>query len=593
MKKLFSISIMVLCALNLFAAPVPENTARLIAANYFKHGDNTLSGDHVLNLVYKADRIGSKIDVTLGDNDSYFYVFNKSNNGFVIVSGDDATTPILAYSNTDAFETENIPPHYAEWLDSYKSQIQYIRTNNLKATAEVSKKWGNLLAGKYNQTFVQSPDAITPLLTTRWNQAPYYNELCPIDPMTNKRSVAGCVAIAMAQVIKYWNYPEIGDGYRTYTHQSIGYVSATFNEEPYLWDTMPNRVNKSNYEVSRLVYHCGVSVDMNYGSDASGAMVITATSPKVHCSEYALKTYFKYDPTLIRGLQKKHFKDDEWVGLIRNELVNGRPFIFTGFDQNAGHAWVCDGYDENNYYSMNWGWGGSYNGFYLLSNLSPGSGGIGSGTGVFNDRQEILIGIQPGLLIGEPMVTLVGDLTFNDTELNQSSIQYFSINNPGNSELSVSSIQAPDGFSCDWTGGIIPAKSSYEVKITFTPTAQKSYSGSIVVETNSTKGKKEIAVYGKGIKKIVSVLEASNDITIEILPNPATEFINISFNNPPDEIIDLSIYNSLGIELRKLDQNELNKSSISLPISEFPLGIYYCTINTASGRTTKSFVVAK
>ena len=161
---------------------------------------------------------------------------------------------------------------------------------------------------------------------------------------------------------------------------------------------MPNSLSGSNNAIATLMFHCGVSVEMQYGVAAtggSGGYVIEAQSPITHCCEYAFKTYFGYKNTL-QGLFRDDYNDATWIQMLKTDLDAGRPIQYAGFGQGGGHTWVCDGYDNSNFFHMNWGWGGVYDGFYSLNDLSPGTGGAGGGSGSFNSGQQALIGIEPG-----------------------------------------------------------------------------------------------------------------------------------------------------------------------------------------------------
>lgn len=214
----------------------------------------------------------------------------------------------------------------------------------------------------------------------------------------NDRTVSGCVATAMAQVMKYWDYPATGTGFHSYNHQSYGTQSANFGGTTYNWAAMADNVTSTNDAVATLMYHCGVSVDMNFGvaqTGGSGAFVIEDASPVQHCTEYAMKTYFGYDVNTLQGVLRSNYSTSGWVQMLKGELDGGRPIIYAGFGNGGGHAWVCDGYDTNDFFHMNWGWGGNSDGFFWVDALNPGSLGAGGGTGGFNSNQQAVIGIQP------------------------------------------------------------------------------------------------------------------------------------------------------------------------------------------------------
>lgn len=324
-----------------------------------------------------------------------YYIFENVAGGFVIVAGDDVAYPILGYSEDAAIAAEAIPSNVQAWLNLYAAQIQWARENDIKPDSTIINAWKRI------SSFQRTTEVVSPLLLTTWNQSPYYNEHCPMDMDKNERTVVGCVATAMAQVLKYWEAPISGYGSYSYTHPTYGNISADFENTTYDWTNMPFELTAASTTtqieaVAKLMHHCGVSVQMNYGVESSGAFTISAQSNYTHCAEYALETYWGYDPQL-KGLQKKDYKykNQEWIDLIRKELDAARPVIYSGYGAGGGHCFVCDGYDDANYFHFNWGWGGLYDGFFKLDALAPGTGGTGAGSGDYNDDQQMIIGIKP------------------------------------------------------------------------------------------------------------------------------------------------------------------------------------------------------
>ncbi|HRG90072.1 MAG TPA: C10 family peptidase, partial [Chitinophagales bacterium] len=199
-------------------------------------------------------------------------------------------------------------------------------------------------------------------------------------------------------IMKFWNYPTQGTSYHSYNDQRYGSQSANFASTTYNWAGMPNVLNSPNNSVATLMYHCGVSVDMSYGvaqTGGSSAYVVASMSPGQACAEYSYKTYFGYDPATLQGVVRNNYSDASWINLLKGEMDAGRPVQYAGFGQGGGHTWVCDGYDNNNFFHQNWGWGGNSDGFFSLNNLDPTSLGAGGGTGGFNSGQQAVIGIKP------------------------------------------------------------------------------------------------------------------------------------------------------------------------------------------------------
>jgi hypothetical protein len=380
------------------AKEVKPETAQVVAKNMFQQV-NKIKGCLNLQLVYTSTtKISLNLDKSSSDEVPLFYVFNAENNyGFIIVSGDDNAIPILGYAITGSFDYSNLPANFKKWIEGYKNQIRYIIINNVQATEEISNKWERLEAGQLLKTD-KDVSAVNPLLSVTWGQNPYVNDLCPYDNTYNERTVTGCPATAMAQIMKYWEYPVHGIGFHSYNHNTYGTLSANFASTTYNWSSMPNSVNSTNNAVATLMYHCGVAVEMDYGVGSTGGsasyVIIDASPTPEQACEYAYTTYFGYDASLIQGLKRDNYTDNAWKQLLKNDLDAGRPIQYAGFGA-GGHTFVCDGYDDNDYFHMNWGWAGYADGFFLLDALNPGSGGTGSGAGTYNNGQQAVIGIQP------------------------------------------------------------------------------------------------------------------------------------------------------------------------------------------------------
>lgn len=431
-----------LVALNVFAKPVTVEKANQIGQSFFaqtvsatgmlKTSKSTVSLKYVLAAEGITLQQPAKASA---DTIVPYYIFTTDSAGYVIISGDDRVIPVLGYAERGNFDPDNIPPAMQKWLEGYKSEIRYVIENNIEASAETKAEWLALQQGTQpkSQNLVT---AVSPLVSTSWNQSPYYNNLCPYDNSQADRTVTGCVATAMAQVMKYWNYPTTGSGFHSFNHATYGTLSANFGSTNFDWADMPNQLSAGSSAaqksaVATLMYHCGVSVDMNYGvasTGGSGAYVISSASPVTHCTEYALKTYFGYKNT-IQGLEKVNYTNTAWTNLLKTELDAGRPMVYAGFG-DGGHCFVCDGYDNNNYFHFNWGWGGYYDGYFALNALNPGSGGIGGGSYSYNDGQQAVIGIEPVSGGGVPSenydLRLYSSLTMPDVSVWFTS--YFSLN---------------------------------------------------------------------------------------------------------------------------------------------------------------------
>jgi hypothetical protein len=389
MKKIITLVALLLVFGVSYGKRVSENMAKTLGTKFLTQETTSLALKNAvdLQLVYSAN--AKTIDQKASDQAaSLFYVFNAGSSGFVIVAGDDNSMPVLGYSDQGKFNPDSLPRNVAKWLEGYKNQIQYIIENKIQADSEISGQWEKLAQGGFSNQSNSSLSGISPLMLTRWNQAPYYNDLCP------GGSVTGCVATAMAQIMKYWNYPATGSGFHSYNHETYGTLSSNFGGTTFQWSSMPNEVNGSNNAVATLMYSVGVSVDMGYSPEVSGAYVINAQSPVQNCSEYALKTYFGYKSSL-QGVQRVNYTQSQWLTMLKNELNARRPVLYAGFGSGGGHCFVADGFDTNDFIHFNWGWGGAYDGYFQINALNPSGTGTGGGSGGYNSGHQAVIGIEP------------------------------------------------------------------------------------------------------------------------------------------------------------------------------------------------------
>lgn len=398
-RLLFNCLVFLVLACSLQAAPVSLQRANAVA-NAFLTNQSGILG---------PQKVPVHPRLATSDVNNRYFVFTNETGGFVIVAGDDIAYPVLGYSNEPIANAKEMPSTVKAWLDSYANEIQSALDSGAVQSEAVKAAWNSV--DKYSAAAV----IVSPLILTRWNQSPYYNDLCPMDSTRDERTVVGCVATAMAQVLKYWDFPTKGNGSYSYTH-ALGEQSANFANTTYDWANMPLEVTATSSDVQKvavaqLMYHCGVSVEMDYGvasTGGSGAFTISSKSNTTHCAEYALREYWGYKPTL-QGLQKAKYKDAEWKQMLKDDLKAGRPIIYSGYG-DGGHCFVCDGYNEEEYFHFNWGWGGLYDGYFKLNALEPGTGGTGSGGGTYNNDQQAIFGL-------EPMRNIDGDESTKDLHL--------------------------------------------------------------------------------------------------------------------------------------------------------------------------------
>ncbi len=308
-----------------------------------------------------------------------FYILN-GDKSYVIVSGDDIMPEILGYSDQGEFDLNNIPDNMSYWLSTYLDEYTYLKNNNVANNPTIQTVADN-----------SYPSSVAPLLETmQWDQGNPYNKKCP------QKSVTGCVATAMAMILKYHNYPEVGKGSKTYITEKLNVsLSYNFSEVTFDWDNMLPIYKTGQYNtaqadaVAELMYACGVAVSMNYSPSESGAYSFNVPN--------SLIDYFDCDPN-IQHILRDYFDYKTWMGYIKEELSSNRPLYYSGQSTEGGHAFVFDGYDRNDLVHVNWGWSGVNNGYFLITALNPSSPGIGGGTssgGGFVSRQAMVRGIQP------------------------------------------------------------------------------------------------------------------------------------------------------------------------------------------------------
>ena len=334
------------------------------------------------------------------------YLFASEKGGFVLTSADSRIQPVLGYSlNENSLRSDGeLNAAFVYWLESYDAQIQAVMADE---SAREHPQWSLLLAGTTPKAVYET--AVGPLLETEWGQCPYYNNLCPANA-SGEKTVTGCVATAMGQVMRYWQWPDMGVGTHSYTSPNYGVQSADFGATTYNWSHMPTSLTAvsdsiSTMAVATLLYHCGVAVDMMYGTLSQGGsaaydIVYSGYNLNRPCAENALRTYFKYTPALY-GAEREHFTDTEWAGLLKNEIDHRRPVLYGGTSAYFGHEFVCDGYDTNGFFSFNWGYDGDDNGFFSLSNVAI------NAYYSFNNCQAAIIGIEPDTLYGSNSTCMV------------------------------------------------------------------------------------------------------------------------------------------------------------------------------------------
>lgn len=308
---------------------------------------------------------------TIADDNgtAVLYRFSIGDKGFVIVSASKATPPILAYSLDQNFEL--IPP-VKDLFHLYKNEICFAEKSKLPAKPKAAAQWNHFLSSDFVPQ--NSKNIVTgPLLTTTWNQNKFYNTYCPWDADAGSyydwRVPNGCVALASAQIMNYHRYPQHGVGAVSYFPQGYPRQTVYFSQHTYHWDAMTDEPTNYANEIAKLAYHFGVAIQMAYTSDGSGAQTDDA---KNHFAQT-----FGYDQS-ITAYYRGNYLDTvvaQYIKILENELDAHRPIYYSGCTSsfNSCHAYVVDGYDDADRFHVNFGWGGSANGYYAIDNFVAGS----------------------------------------------------------------------------------------------------------------------------------------------------------------------------------------------------------------------------
>jgi len=386
MRKLFLLFLSVV-SLAVVAADVTPAEA-LKQAQQFLQQQGALSGRRASGTIPELKLAGTVSDL---------YVFNaEDRQGFVIVSNDDCAVPVLGYSETGTLDIQNIPDNMRAWLQGYADEIAW-------AKQHPTVKIKNMPARAMRAAAVKVP--IAPMLKTQWNQSAPYNNLCP-EYVSGKRAATGCVATAMAQCM-YFTEMRVGSTTTTITTDIPAYTTATYGISvagisagtPINWNQMVESYSSSDVSdaataVAQLMLYCGTSVEMDYGP-SSGAHTSSIAN--------ALKNYFGYNTETTQYVNRSDYSYANWIEMMYHELAQRRVVCYAGASSGGGHEFVCDGYQGEDFFHINWGWGGMSDNYFKLSALDPDAQGIGgsSSSDGYHYGQEAIIGIQKTTESGE------------------------------------------------------------------------------------------------------------------------------------------------------------------------------------------------
>ena len=331
------------------AKPVDVAKAQRLGLNFVQHKDlfaKNAVQDMQLAYTHYAD-----------NGLATMYVFNFEG-GYVIVAADDSSSPILGYSEQGSFDVQNVPDGLRFMMKEHSRSIAMMMEQGVASSSDIASRWKNLETYGYLNADKGHP-VVEPLIKLRWDQGAPFNMYVPDGCPT------GCVATAMAQIMKYWEWPVSGTGEHRYDAPLYGEQYANFGATTYDWANMIEYYGNASTEeekvaVATLMYHCGVSVDMNYERDGSGA----------HSEDVpvAFSTYFSYSDHVT--YIPRTGKYDDWIALLKSNIDQNIPLYYSGFSDDGGHAFICDGYDADGLFHFNYGWGGSGNGFFLIDGES-------------------------------------------------------------------------------------------------------------------------------------------------------------------------------------------------------------------------------
>ena len=445
--KHFLLLISLFISTVMMAGPVDQETARQKAKNFVanKMGSKAQRSMKVTESGIK------KTSNRAADAQGYLHVFNIDGGGYVIVSGDDRTEEILGYSTTGTFDAEKMPENMRAFLQEYVDGIQYLKDHNVQKTTTGTPQ--KVRKGDVRRV---AKTSIDPLINARWNQGDPYNQFCPA--YSGDLAATGCVATAFAQVMNHHKWPKFTTteipAYTSYTRSfkrdaiPAGTAIDWDNiNDKYGWVKENGTWNKYTYTdaqgqaVANLMKLCGQAVEMDYYCDDNGSS--GASTPD--CIT-ALVKYFDYEESTCKWLSRVNYSYSDWQDIIYAELAANRPVLYSGQSAGGGHAFVCDGYDSADFFHINWGWGGSSDGFFRLCILNPDDQGIGgsSTSDGYGMGQGVGIGIQKNDGISNPVTPQLNvyELQSKETTFTRSSS---SSNFSLNSNLTYSVTNRTDG----------------------------------------------------------------------------------------------------------------------------------------------------
>ncbi len=566
-KLFLIINIVVFSSVYSYSDPVSLEKAKTVAENFYSSQYFRTYGNYPKYHAFTINPVTYK-------NVTSYWVCTFSKGGFVIVAADDNAFPIIGYSFDSEFDIDNVPESAKEWLSNISISIEKYKTNSTNFKNVWSQYFDKQEMLKMQNKSIQ---AVPYFVTTRWSQGENYNNDCPANAAgPGGHCVTGCVATAMAQAMKYYNFPINGKDSMLYTNDT----NIRFENTYYRWDSMTTTANSTSADaISELMFHCGVTVYMNYGPSESGTM--TELMPD------ALSRYFRYH-NAVAYMQRKKMTDSEWDILIRDNLDLHHPVVYSGQGIDGGHAWICDGYQDSCYYHFNWGWGGSSNGYFYRNYLG------------FDEEQGAVVNIMPynsPYCLGGKVMTDYSrkfedgsgySYYWNNTNcdwliapdsVENITLTFTSINTQANADF----ISVYDGV--DATAPLIGKYSGNQLPPTITSTGNRLYI--TFTSDGSEQGQGFDAYYES---KIVGVTPITFNNNVAIYPNPVKDKLFISLNNVKNWSGNIEIYNLTGelIYYNKLNINSEKTTSIN--VSNLTNGFYTIKMISENGIFNSKFV---
>lgn len=356
----------ILCSLTLLAEIVPSEKAEQIALNFYYQKYNQYEG----RIPYEALSIQSAY-TEVENGRPVYHIFHINRGGFVLVAADDRLKPVLGYSFKNNFNAENQPQNLQYWLEQYKEEVSFVRNSNVTQNKTILREWEYYSKSDYElKESDRNNKAIDPLLTTIWNQEFPYNLNCPIDIASGSYTTTGCHATAMAQIAFYWGWPDHGRGYTAYipaSHPEYGVQTADYENTWYRYNEMVDDPATANFAVAEYVYHFSAAFHTDFSTGTSFIDSIFILNHQLACDSIAY--HFKFDS--LQFHYRDSMPDSDWENLLTGMLDSKCPIFYAGYSQypTTGHFFVCDGYQDEEYYHFNFGWGGISDGYYHMDTV--------------------------------------------------------------------------------------------------------------------------------------------------------------------------------------------------------------------------------